>query len=102
MLVRKGIGRRWWIEKGRKYSTAPEDIAWASRGLMAQIRNGVTVPTLQQILIDIGLEFFKVLPLGVDKIFSQAVNEQDFMSLYNKASEFFNVCVGVVRGWGSQ
>jgi len=40
-----------------------------------------------------------VFPLGGDKIFLQALNEQDFMSLFNKAFEFFNEYLYDCRPW---
>lgn len=57
------------VAMGRSYSSESEDIAWSCGGLTARICNGVTVLTLQQIIVDIGMEDFKVVTLRSVKVF---------------------------------
>jgi len=84
------MGRIEEVAMGRIYSAESVDIAWACRGLTIRIHNGVSVPALQQISADIKMEDFKVVPLGGNKVFLHVMSQEEVMSRFNKAADFFH------------
>lgn len=87
------------VVMGRNYSSESEDIAWSCGGLTTRICNGVTVPALQQIIVDIGMEDFKVVTLRSVKVFLHVLGQEEVMSRFNKTTECFHECLYDCCAW---
>jgi len=80
----------------RKYLPFHEDIEWASKSILAKIKNGNCISIIQQSFIDAGFVDFKVISLGSDNVLLHLCVEGDVMVLFNSTTDlignFFDDC----------
>lgn len=72
-----------------KYTSMDQDVLWASRGVVATVLNGDTIPVLQRRIFDAGFENLDIIPLGADKVLLRTEDDSDVNLLLAEASEFF-------------
>jgi len=72
-----------------KYTSTEQDVLWASRGLVATVKNGEAIPVIQRRIFDVGFKKLDILPLGADKVLLRLEDEGDVCSIFNGASDFF-------------
>jgi hypothetical protein len=53
----------------RKYRSTPDDVRWASTGVVAMVANDEVIPMVQRRIANVGLTDVEVIHLGADKVF---------------------------------
>jgi hypothetical protein len=74
-----------------KYTSSEKDVLWAKNGLVATVLNGEEIPVIQRKIFDAGFEKLDIIPLGADKVLLRMEDDGDVRSVFNGASEFFEI-----------
>lgn len=72
-----------------KYTSAEQDVLWASRCLVATVLNGEAIPVLQRRIFDAGFEKLDIIPLGADKVLLRTEDDSDVNLILSEAPAFF-------------
>jgi len=71
----------------RKYLPFHEDFEWASKSIMAKIKNGTCISIIQQSFIDAGFSNFKVISFGGDNVLLHPCMEGDVIEIFNLVAD---------------
>jgi hypothetical protein len=83
----------------RKYRSIPDDVRWASTGVVATVANGELIPMVRRRIADAGLTDVEVLHLGADKVFVRSNTGLEVAPMLESAREFFNLVFTNWAGW---
>jgi len=75
----------------RTYKSTTDDLAWASKGLVASVLYGESILVIQNRIADAGFEDIDIIPLGADKVFIRCISNCDVMKTVTEAHDFFNL-----------
>ncbi|MCH80824.1 hypothetical protein A2U01_0001598 [Trifolium medium] len=76
-----------------------EEMAWAKQGFVGFVRNIEEIDLLQQRMVDEGITTVRVIPMGGEKVFIKADENEDLKTLIREAENFFQQLFSVVRQW---
>jgi hypothetical protein len=57
----------------RKYRSVPDNVEWASNGVVATISNGEVIPVVRRRIADAGFSYVEITHLRVDKVFVRSM-----------------------------
>jgi hypothetical protein len=83
----------------RKYRSVPDDVEWASKGVVATVSNGEAIPMVRRRVADAGFSDVEITHLGADKVFVRSMAGSDTVSLLERACEFFNLIFSYWERW---
>lgn len=66
-----------------KFTSLQEDITWASKSIIAKIKNGCCLSVVQQSFLDAGFVDFRLISLGGDNVLLHPGMEGDVMEIFN-------------------
>ena len=84
------------------YRLVPEDVNWAREGVVATVRNGESIPLIQQRILDAGFENPEIIPMGADKVYLRSSDVVDVNSLLSGAADFFKAFFNVIESWNGK
>jgi len=73
-----------------KYNSTEQDVAWASRGMLASVLNGEAIPVLQRRIFYAGFEKLDIILMGADKVLLWTEDDSDVNITLFEASNFFD------------
>jgi len=82
-----------------KFMPFLDDINWASKSILARIKNGFCLPVVQQAFVDAGFVHFKLISLGGDNVVLHPSVEGDVMVLFKEAADFISNFLDDCRPW---
>lgn len=74
-----------------KYTSTEQDVAWAGKGMVVTVLNGVAIPLLQRQIYDAGFENLVIIPLGADKVLLRLEDEGDVSIFCRKLLIFLTI-----------
>jgi hypothetical protein len=76
-----------------------EEMAWAKNGYVGLVRNIEEVQMIQTKLEEEGITTVKAIPMGGERIFLKAVENEDFRSLVKESEQIFQQMFSLIREW---
>jgi hypothetical protein len=83
----------------RKYKSREEDIEWASKGVVATVVNGESIPDVQNRIADAGFSDIEIMPMGADKVLIRSSFDVHVHTIIKDAKEFFEHFFTNVERW---
>jgi hypothetical protein len=83
----------------RKYRSVPDNVEWASNGVVATVSNGEVIPVVRRRIADAGFSYVEITHLGVDKVFVRSMAGSDVVPILERAHEFFNLIFSYWERW---
>jgi len=82
-----------------KFMPLTEDITWASKSIIAKLKNGCCLSVVQQSFFDAGFVDFRLVSLGGDNMLLHPGVEGDVMVLFNEAADLIGIFLDDYRPW---
>ena len=86
-------------DMSHKYLPLHEDLEWVSKSIMAKIKNGTCISTIQQSFIDARFLDFKVISSRGDNLLLYPFVEGDDMEIFNSAADLVANFLYDCRPW---
>lgn len=82
-----------------KFMPFTDDITWASKSILARLKNDFCLYIVQQAFVDVGFVDFKLISLGEDNVVLHPGVEGDAMELFKAAADFIGNFLDDCRPW---
>jgi hypothetical protein len=93
---RAGVGKE---DTGLSITINEEEMVWAKQGYVGFVKKVEEIHLIQHRLEEEGINSVKVIPMGGERVFLKANENEDFRMLVNESQQVFQQLFSFVREW---